>query len=154
MKTFALSAVFGAASALLGADDFEFINYVAKWNKAYETVSEYNDRMVLWKQKDDIINAHNADETQTHKLGHNNMSDWAHHEYKQLLGYIQDDNKPYNPVPFVKSNSDGINWVEKGGVTDVKNQGSCGSCWAFSSTGAVEGCHFNATGNLVPMSEQ
>lgn len=123
MKTFALTAVFGAASALLGAEDFEFMHYVAKWNKAYETVEEYNDRQALWKQKDALIKEHNADETQTHKLGHNHMSDWAHHEYKQLLGYIQDPNKPYNPAPFVKSNSSGINWVEKGAVTDVKNQG-------------------------------
>jgi len=49
---------------------------------------------------------------------------------------------------------DSWDWRNKSAVTPVKDQGQCGSCWAFSTTGSTEGCHFLATQKLVSVSEQ
>ena len=153
MKSFAFAAVIGAASALSTAE-FEYMNYLAQFNKVYNDVEEFTSRMARFTEVDAFIKEHNASNA-TYSAGHNQFSDMHHVEYKAMLGYVRGESDVRSPVSFESSmNADSVNWVEAGAVTPVKDQGQCGSCWAFSTTGSLEGAHQIATGELLSFSEQ
>lgn len=120
-------------------------------------------RFNIWKMNLDIIEQHNKLANQgvySYWLRMNRFGDMTNKEFVAFYnGYRSDlkkssaNRKVFTYDPFTEV-PESIDWREKGYVTPVKNQGSCGSCWAFSTTGSLEGQHFNATGELVSLSEQ
>ena len=88
----------------------------------------------------------------------NQFSDLLHHEFvAQMNGARPSKERTLGSVFIPPANVElpgYVNWVEQGAVTDVKNQGQCGSCWSFSTTGALEAMHHRASGKLVSLSEQ
>lgn len=154
MKSFAMIALAGAA---YGAEiDTKFMEYIVNHGKSYGTLAEYNFRMNLFATADALIEEHNNKNGESYTLGHNLFSDWTDGQRKRLLGYKP---LPYpverNPLPTAnKILADSVDWVSSGAVTPVKDQGQCGSCWTFSSTGAMEGINAIKNKTLDSFSEQ
>jgi C1A family cysteine protease len=144
------------SSELLTAEDHEFIRYVANYGKSYGTKAEFEFRSAQFKDSLAKIAEHNSQNGATSTVGINQFSDRTPAEMKRMNGYKPVANKTFRSAPMLDTSNlaDSINWVDQGAVTPVKNQGQCGSCWAFSTTGSVEGAEFIATGKLTSYSEQ
>jgi len=82
------------------------------------------------------------------------FTDWTQQEIKTMLGYKQVEGRKPSEELDTSNLQDSVNWVTKGAVTPVKDQGHCGSCWSFSVTGSLEGAEFVKNGDLKSLSEQ
>jgi len=147
-----------------------FKDWMAEFGKEYDTVKEFFHRLEVWTENHFFIERHNnKNPSATYTMGHNHFSDLTLDEYKRYnkLGeYSRPRLSMTNVVgrDVVKTERrrldgkddipDEKNWVDDGAVPPVKNQGMCGSCWAFSAIGAIEGSNYIDTGILTPLSEQ
>lgn len=156
-----VAALLGVASISASAQsiDEQWQAYKLTFDKVYNG-AEDADRFNVFKTNVEFINSENT-KGNSWTLGLTPFADLTSEEWKaQYLGYEQPA-EPFDGVPDLGNHTwDGeelpsnVDWSSQGAVTGVKNQGSCGSCWAFSTTGSLEGAWRLATGSLISLSEQ
>ncbi|KAH7575016.1 hypothetical protein JRO89_XS02G0035700 [Xanthoceras sorbifolium] len=141
---------------LLGAEH-HFSLFKTRFGKSYASQEEHDHRFRIFKANLRRAARHQSlDPSASH--GVTQFSDLTPAEFRRTYLGLRNLRLPKdaNKAPILPTNDlpEDFDWREKGAVTPVKNQGSCGSCWSFSTTGALEGAHFLSTGKLVSLSEQ
>jgi len=144
----------------------EFSMWKEEHRRVYATKQEEYKRFALWLDSHHKIQAWNSNNTFGNaRFGLGPFSDWSSEEFQAFSRGVLPVSSFPGLAQMKKANTDWsllnsvnapptLDWRTKGAVTGVKNQGQCGSCWSFGSTGTLEGAHFLATGKLVSLSEQ
>ncbi|EFA78592.1 cysteine proteinase 3 [Heterostelium album PN500] len=159
----ALFLIVGIASAnrLFSEQHYQnqFTNWMVRLDRAYD-VFEFQDRYNAFKNNLDLIHKWNSQGHST-VLGVNHLADLSNEEYRNLyLGVKVDASRLPQQAASIKLNkvfapvAASLDWRSSGAVGRVKDQGQCGSCWSFSTTGSIEGANQIATGNFASLSEQ
>jgi C1A family cysteine protease len=134
----------------------KFNHWKDKFNIKFKNDDHFNLVLEKWIENDKFIQEHNF-KNLTYTLGHNQFSGMDSDEFRDYLGF-SGENVRHNNLRIDNSNlasvPSSVNWITDGAVTGVKDQGQCGSCWSFSTTGALEGAYFTKYGKLPSFSEQ
>jgi C1A family cysteine protease len=152
----ALVALVSAAPSLRENEyQSQFVDFMREFGKSY-TNEDFFQRYNTFKYWVDFVADHNA-KNMSWTAGINEFSDMTPVQFEEVMlrGLRYPNGMPENAA--VEELADPVNdvdWRSKGAVTPVKNQGQCGSCWAFSTTGTVEGFVAIKTGKLPNLAEQ
>jgi len=157
MKAVAVLLLIGLVAVSAYTEDeyrSAFTSWMQKHSKAY-TNTEFQNRYTIFKNNMDYVRDWNAKNSET-ILGMTFLADLTNAEYQKIyLGTkINVQSAPVTTTIVKDTYNATVDWRNKGVVTPIKNQGQCGSCWSFSTTGSTEGAHALKTGNLVSLSEQ
>lgn len=138
-------------------EERSFLNWMRN-NNAFYTGSEYHLRLGIYLSNKQFVESFNKDKTHSSIIALNKFACYTRAEYQALLGVIPQrsqskSNKKTNLIQN-KNDPESLDWRDKGAVNSVKDQGSCGACWAFSAIAAEEGAYFVSSGTLYRLSEQ
>lgn len=136
-------------------DLVKFAKWIKEHKKTYNTPNEYIYRFGLFQQTLRKIQAHKQKNDALYTVGLNQFSDLSKKEFLTKYTGLRFSDKRKN-VQYINTlaQTPGVDWRTKGAVNAIKNQGQCGSCWAFSTIAALEAAHAIAGNPLVSLSEQ
>jgi len=149
----ALLCVLGVAATGEHATQRAFTSWVGQFNRQYADADEFFYRYGIFKANMEYIEKRNA-ENLGFELGPNQFTDMTNEEFRALLNRPTSNRAPAPADPVLGDIPNDVDWRDKGAVQKVKNQGQCGSCWAFSATAAIESITFLKNGTLLDLAEQ